>query len=86
MIQIFCFLEVCTSIHWQGPSGYNIHFMCSKTEKKRKRPISNLPDGSGLGDHIQLLQIFERWHQTDYDIGWCKDHGLQVPTCILEFL
>lgn len=50
----------------------------SKTEKKRKRPISNLPDGSGLGDHIQLLQIFERWHQTDYDIGWCKDHGLQV--------
>ncbi|CAJ2677599.1 probable pre-mRNA-splicing factor ATP-dependent RNA helicase DEAH4 isoform X2 [Trifolium pratense] len=50
----------------------------SKTEKKRKRPISSLPDGSGLGDHIQLLQIYERWHQTDYDIGWCKDHGLQV--------
>ncbi|KAK2384094.1 RNA helicase family protein [Trifolium repens] len=50
----------------------------TETEKKRKRPISNLPDGSGLGDHIQLLQIYERWHQTDYDIGWCKDHGLQV--------
>ncbi|CAK8541921.1 unnamed protein product [Lathyrus sativus] len=50
----------------------------SKTEKKRKRPLSNLPDGFGLGDHIQLLQIYERWHQTDYDIGWCKDHGLQV--------
>ncbi|GAU30239.1 hypothetical protein TSUD_67910 [Trifolium subterraneum] len=49
----------------------------SKTEEKRKRPISDLPDGSGLGDHIQLLQIYERWHQTDYDIGWCKDHGLQ---------
>ncbi|KAI5429503.1 hypothetical protein KIW84_034186 [Lathyrus oleraceus] len=50
----------------------------SKTEKKRKRPLSNLPDGFGLGDHIQLLQIYERWYQTDYDIGWCKDHGLQV--------
>ncbi|KAJ1401977.1 P-loop containing nucleoside triphosphate hydrolase [Sesbania bispinosa] len=50
----------------------------SKTEKKRKHPISNLPDGSGLGDHIQLLQIFECWDRTDYDIGWCKDNGLQV--------
>lgn len=53
-------------------------YICSKTEKKRKRPLSNLPDGFGLGDHIQLLQIYERWYQTDYDIGWCKDHGLQV--------
>ncbi|XP_061360764.1 probable pre-mRNA-splicing factor ATP-dependent RNA helicase DEAH4 [Gastrolobium bilobum] len=50
----------------------------SKTEKKRKHPISNLPDGSGLGDHIQLLQIYECWDQTDYDINWCKDKGLQV--------
>ncbi|XP_004504465.1 probable pre-mRNA-splicing factor ATP-dependent RNA helicase DEAH4 [Cicer arietinum] len=50
----------------------------SKTEKKRKRPISNLPDGSGLGDHIKLLQIYEHWYQTDFDIAWCKDHGLQV--------
>ncbi|KAK7359399.1 hypothetical protein VNO77_01357 [Canavalia gladiata] len=49
-----------------------------KTEKKRKHPISNLPDGSGLGDHIQLLQIYEWWDQTDYDIGWCKDNGMQV--------
>ncbi|TKY59874.1 ATP-dependent RNA helicase dhx8 [Spatholobus suberectus] len=49
-----------------------------KTEKKRKHTISNLPDGSGLGDHIQLLQIYECWDQTDYDIGWCKDNGLQV--------
>ncbi|RYR17019.1 hypothetical protein Ahy_B03g061830 isoform B [Arachis hypogaea] len=50
----------------------------SKTEKKRKHPEPNLPDGFGLGDHIQLLQIFECWDQTDYDIGWCKDNGLQV--------
>ncbi|KAH1250653.1 putative pre-mRNA-splicing factor ATP-dependent RNA helicase DEAH4 [Glycine max] len=49
-----------------------------KTEKKRKHTISNLPDGSGLGDHIQLLQIYECWDQTDFDIGWCKDNGLQV--------
>ncbi|XP_054787039.1 probable pre-mRNA-splicing factor ATP-dependent RNA helicase DEAH4 isoform X1 [Prosopis cineraria] len=50
----------------------------SKTEKKRKHTMSNLPDGSGFGDHIQLLQIFERWDQSDYDIGWCKDNDLQV--------
>ncbi|XP_020229859.1 probable pre-mRNA-splicing factor ATP-dependent RNA helicase DEAH4 [Cajanus cajan] len=49
-----------------------------KTEKKRKHTISNLPDGSGLGDHIQLLQIYDCWDQTDFDIGWCKDNGLQV--------
>ncbi|KAK4283481.1 hypothetical protein QN277_000427 [Acacia crassicarpa] len=50
----------------------------SKTEKKRKQTMSNLPDGSGLGDHIQLLQIFECWDRTDYDIGWCKENDLQV--------
>ncbi|KAK7399991.1 hypothetical protein VNO78_11189 [Psophocarpus tetragonolobus] len=49
-----------------------------KTEKKRKHTISNLPDGSGFGDHIQLLQIYKCWDQTDFDIGWCKDNGLQV--------
>ncbi|KAI5679347.1 hypothetical protein M9H77_10297 [Catharanthus roseus] len=49
------------------------------TEKKRKQtPPSNLPDGSGWGDHIQLLQIYEEWHQTDYNIQWCKDNNLQV--------
>ncbi|XP_052185783.1 probable pre-mRNA-splicing factor ATP-dependent RNA helicase DEAH4 isoform X2 [Diospyros lotus] len=48
------------------------------TEKKRKHEPSDLPDGSGWGDHIQLLQIFELWHQTDYDMQWCKDNNLQV--------
>ncbi|XP_050276299.1 probable pre-mRNA-splicing factor ATP-dependent RNA helicase DEAH4 [Quercus robur] len=48
------------------------------TEKKRKHTHSDLPDGSGWGDHIQLLQIFEEWDRTNYDIGWCKDHNLQV--------
>ena len=49
-----------------------------KIESKRKHTISNLPDGFGLGDHIQLLQIYECWDQTDFDIGWCKDNGLKV--------
>ncbi|KAL0004519.1 hypothetical protein SO802_012080 [Lithocarpus litseifolius] len=48
------------------------------TEKKRKHSHLDLPDGSGWGDHIQLLQIFEEWDRTNYDIGWCKDHNLQV--------
>lgn len=45
-------------------------------EGKRKR--QELPDGSGWGDHIQLLQIFESWDQTGYDPRWCSDHDLQV--------
>jgi len=57
--------------------------MCRKTEKKRKHSISNLADGSGLGDHIHLLHIYQCWDQTDFDIGWCKDNGLQVPICVL---
>ncbi|XP_048428080.1 probable pre-mRNA-splicing factor ATP-dependent RNA helicase DEAH4 isoform X1 [Pyrus x bretschneideri] len=48
------------------------------TDKKRKHDYLDLPDGSGWGDHIQLLQIYECWHQTDYDIDWCKDYQLQV--------
>lgn len=48
-------------------------------EKKRKRDEeSNLPDGSGFGDHIQLLQIFECWDSNNYDIRWCKENDLQV--------
>ncbi|KAF7813624.1 putative pre-mRNA-splicing factor ATP-dependent RNA helicase DEAH4 [Senna tora] len=49
-----------------------------KIEKKRKQTMSNLPDGDGLGDHIQFLQIYECWDRTDYDVGWCKDNDLQV--------
>ncbi|KAM5568155.1 putative pre-mRNA-splicing factor ATP-dependent RNA helicase DEAH4 [Rosa sericea] len=48
------------------------------TEKKRKHDHLDLPDGSDWGDHIQLLQIYECWHQIHYDIDWCKDRGLQV--------
>ncbi|KAG5520676.1 hypothetical protein RHGRI_033309 [Rhododendron griersonianum] len=48
------------------------------TDKKRKHEPSDLPDGSGWGDHIQLLQIYELWDQTNYDVEWCKDNNLQV--------
>ncbi|XP_055810477.1 probable pre-mRNA-splicing factor ATP-dependent RNA helicase DEAH4 isoform X3 [Solanum dulcamara] len=48
------------------------------SEKKRRHAPSNLPDGFGLGDHIQLLQIYEQWYQTDYNIDWCKENNLQV--------
>ncbi|KAM0904613.1 hypothetical protein ACQ4PT_017907 [Festuca glaucescens] len=45
-------------------------------EGKRKR--QELPDGSGWGDHVQLLQIFESWDQAGYDPRWCSDHDLQL--------
>ncbi|ANM60100.1 P-loop containing nucleoside triphosphate hydrolase [Arabidopsis suecica] len=49
------------------------------SEKKRKHDEdSNLPNGSGYGDHIQLLQIFESWDRTNYDPVWCKENGMQV--------
>ncbi|CAN8304073.1 unnamed protein product [Cochlearia groenlandica] len=48
------------------------------SEKKRKHEDSNLPDGSGFGDHIQLLQIFECWDRNNYDTEWCKENGMQV--------
>ncbi|XP_030459920.1 probable pre-mRNA-splicing factor ATP-dependent RNA helicase DEAH4 [Syzygium oleosum] len=50
----------------------------SKGTEKKRRHSPDLPDGSGLGDHIQLLQIYEQWDQNDYDIGWCKENNLQV--------
>ncbi|KAJ4710886.1 putative ATP-dependent RNA helicase [Melia azedarach] len=48
------------------------------TEKKRKHTPVELPYGSGLGDHIQLLQIYECWDDNDYDVNWVKDNDLQV--------
>ncbi|OMO60436.1 Adenylate kinase [Corchorus capsularis] len=47
-------------------------------DKKRKHSSLELPDGSGFGDHIQFLQIYECWDENDYDIGWCKDQELQM--------
>ncbi|MCL7022340.1 hypothetical protein MKW94_004448 [Papaver nudicaule] len=48
------------------------------TDKKRKQPPSDLPDGSGWGDHIQLLQVYEDWDRANYDPRWCTDNALQV--------
>ncbi|GKB52416.1 probable pre-mRNA-splicing factor ATP-dependent RNA helicase DEAH4 isoform X2, partial [Tanacetum coccineum] len=48
------------------------------TDKKRKQPPSELPVGSGWGDHIQLLQIYELWEQTDFRTDWVKDYNLQL--------
>lgn len=59
-------------------------FSCRKnTDKKRKHHSLDLPDGSGWGDHIQLLQIFELWDHKKYDVNWCKDHDLQASLNIL---
>ncbi|XP_057529036.1 probable pre-mRNA-splicing factor ATP-dependent RNA helicase DEAH4 [Amaranthus tricolor] len=48
------------------------------SEKKRKHTPLRLPDGDGLGDHIQLLQIYESWSETGFDFEWCREHGLQI--------
>ncbi|PIA51265.1 hypothetical protein AQUCO_01100242v1 [Aquilegia coerulea] len=48
------------------------------SEKKRKHGSLDLPDGSGWGDHIQMLQIYEMWDRAGYDRRWCTDHDLQV--------
>ncbi|KAI3910941.1 hypothetical protein MKW98_022628 [Papaver atlanticum] len=47
-------------------------------DKKRKHAHSVLPDGSGWGDHIQLLQVYEDWDRANYDPRWCADNDLQV--------
>ncbi|GJR85259.1 probable pre-mRNA-splicing factor ATP-dependent RNA helicase DEAH4 [Tanacetum coccineum] len=48
------------------------------TEQERKlTSFLKLPCGSGWGDHIQLLQIYELWDQTDYSTDWVKDNNLQ---------
>uniref|UniRef100_A0A7N0T0X3 RNA helicase n=1 Tax=Kalanchoe fedtschenkoi TaxID=63787 RepID=A0A7N0T0X3_KALFE len=46
--------------------------------KRMRETFSDLPGGDGLGDHIQLLQIFEQWDRVDYDMDWCKEHGLKA--------
>ncbi|KAH0993296.1 hypothetical protein GBA52_004779 [Prunus armeniaca] len=52
--------------------------MIPSNNTERKHDYLDILDGSGKGDHIQLLQIYECWHQTDYDIDWCEDYQLQM--------
>ncbi|GKC97743.1 hypothetical protein Tco_1168018, partial [Tanacetum coccineum] len=51
------------------------------TDKKRKQPPSKLLDGSGWGDHIQLLQIYELWDQTDYVRGMLFVKNVRKQLC-----
>ncbi|THU45793.1 hypothetical protein C4D60_Mb02t21730 [Musa balbisiana] len=53
-------------------------------EKKRKQSFYKLPDGSGWGDHIQLLQVYESWDRADYDPNWCTDNDLQVRSMMFS--
>ncbi|KAK1266012.1 putative pre-mRNA-splicing factor ATP-dependent RNA helicase [Acorus gramineus] len=55
-----------------------LHNRRKDKDKKRKQPVSDLPNGSGWGDHIQLLQIYENWAEVGYDRNWLIDNDLQV--------
>ncbi|KAL2632504.1 hypothetical protein R1flu_003983 [Riccia fluitans] len=59
----------CENIFYQAPR--------QGKEKKRPREEGNLPDGRGLGDHIQYLQIYDAWEKHDFDLKWCEENGLQ---------
>ncbi|KAI7748719.1 hypothetical protein M8C21_022259 [Ambrosia artemisiifolia] len=73
-----CLTQALTVAAMLSVEGTLLPGRSKNTDKKRKHPPSDLPDGSGWGDHIQLLQIYELWDQTDYSIDWCKDNNLQV--------
>ncbi|CAM6041396.1 unnamed protein product [Sphagnum compactum] len=59
----------CESIFFQAPRRGQ--------GKKREREEGLLPSGGGYGDHIQYLQIYEAWQRHNFDVEWCKSHGLQ---------
>lgn len=67
----------CHVLLWSKIAFFAVY--SKSTDKKRKHEPSDLPDGSGWGDHIQLLQIYELWDQRNYDVEWCKENNLQVP-------
>ncbi|KAL3695129.1 hypothetical protein R1sor_008780 [Riccia sorocarpa] len=60
----------CENIFYQAPR--------QGKEKKRPREEGKLPDGRGLGDHIQYLQIYDAWERHDFELEWCKENGLQI--------
>lgn len=66
--------------------GFCLHDSKPSEKKRKHDDDSNLPNGSGFGDHIQLLQIFESWDRTDYDPAWCKENGMQVIFPFPSFL
>ncbi|KAI5071455.1 hypothetical protein GOP47_0013706 [Adiantum capillus-veneris] len=48
------------------------------SSNKRDLEFKNLPDGKGLGDHIQLLQIYEEWREDGFRAEWCEQHGVKT--------
>jgi|APAra0007618328_1042625.scaffolds.fasta_scaffold00274_8 hypothetical protein len=66
--------------------GFCLHDSKPSEKKRKHDEDSNLPNGSGYGDHIQLLQIFESWDRTNYDPVWCKENGMQVIVPFSSFL
>ncbi|KAK4836378.1 hypothetical protein QYF36_022200 [Acer negundo] len=73
-----CLSQALTVVAMLSAETMLLQGRSKSTEKKRKHPSVDLPDGSGWGDHIQLLQIFECWDENNYNINWCKDNDLQV--------
>ncbi|PWA89091.1 RNA helicase family protein [Artemisia annua] len=47
-------------------------------QKSINTASSPLPNGSGWGDHIQFLQIYEQWAQNQYSLDWCEKYNLPV--------
>ncbi|GJT41610.1 probable pre-mRNA-splicing factor ATP-dependent RNA helicase DEAH4 [Tanacetum coccineum] len=45
---------------------------------------SSLPDGTGYGDHIRLLQIYTDWAKERNRWVWCKHHNLQFFSLYLD--
>ncbi|ESQ34073.1 hypothetical protein EUTSA_v10006961mg [Eutrema salsugineum] len=73
-----CLSQALTVVAMLSAESNLLPVRSKPNEKKRKHDESNLPDGSGFGDHIQLLQIFECWDRNNYDTEWCKQNGMQV--------
>ncbi|KAK4716063.1 hypothetical protein R3W88_014401 [Solanum pinnatisectum] len=76
--ELDCLSQALTVVSMLSAEATLLPAPSKSSEKKRRHTPSNLPDGFGLGDHIQLLQIYEQWYQTDYNIDWCKENNLQV--------
>ncbi|KAJ7514129.1 hypothetical protein O6H91_23G029200 [Diphasiastrum complanatum] len=60
----------CESIFHHNPSK-------TRTTKQKIEVKYELPTGNGMGDHVQLLQIYEEWCQSNYSLDWCNNRGLQ---------
>ncbi|XP_047258968.1 probable pre-mRNA-splicing factor ATP-dependent RNA helicase DEAH4 isoform X2 [Capsicum annuum] len=76
--ELDCLSQALTVVSMLSSETTLLPVPSKSSEKKRTHTPSKLPDGFGLGDHIQLLQIYEQWYQIDYNINWCKENNLQV--------